>query len=177
VQTSASPAAPASNGSEEAAQPSVRVHCAAPARRPKRSARGGNCIRPASSSPKPNGGHRANLPAYNGRHTFYGAFFVKGVPQGSYPFSRPSVSLFSNRDGQRCATVLLPEVHFPSLTAPQAFPLPRPQDWDAGARRSGQGWRVAPPKALSLRASSTTAHLLGSGLGGDNQDENRFHPD
>jgi hypothetical protein len=27
-------------------------------------------------------------------HTFYGAFFVKGVPQGSYPFSRPSVSLF-----------------------------------------------------------------------------------
>ena len=23
-------------------------------------------------------------------HTFYGAFFVKGVPQGSYPFSRPS---------------------------------------------------------------------------------------
>ena len=163
VQTSASLAAPASNGSEEAAQPSVRVHCAAPARRPKRSARGGNCIRPASSSPKPNGGHRANLPAYNGRHTFYGAFFVKGVPQGSYPFSRPSVSLFSNRDGQRCATVLLPEVHFPSLTAPQAFPLPRPQDWDAGARRSGQGWRVAPPKALSLRASSTTAHLLGSG--------------
>jgi hypothetical protein len=30
----------------------------------------------------------------------YGADFVKGVPQGSYPFSRPSVSLFSNRDGK-----------------------------------------------------------------------------
>jgi Transposase zinc-binding domain len=31
-------------------------------------------------------------------HTFYGAFFVKGVPQGSYPFSRPSVSLFDLED-------------------------------------------------------------------------------
>ena len=28
------------------------------------------------------------------RHAFYGADFVKGVPQGSYPFSHPSVSLF-----------------------------------------------------------------------------------
>jgi hypothetical protein len=26
--------------------------------------------------------------------TLYGAIFVKGVPQGSYPISRPSVSLF-----------------------------------------------------------------------------------
>src|SRR5262245_10477021 len=28
------------------------------------------------------------------RDAFYGADFVKGVPQGSYPFSRPPVSLF-----------------------------------------------------------------------------------
>ena len=31
-------------------------------------------------------------------HTFYGAFFVKGGPQGSYPFSLPSVSLFDSED-------------------------------------------------------------------------------
>jgi hypothetical protein len=28
------------------------------------------------------------------RETLYGAIFVKGVPQGSYPFSDTSVSLF-----------------------------------------------------------------------------------
>jgi transposase len=38
---------------------------------------------------------RARIGRHAGvRKTLYGADFVKGVPQGSYPFSRPSVSLF-----------------------------------------------------------------------------------
>src|SRR5262245_51089130 len=49
---------------------------------------------------------------------FYGADFVKGVPQGSYPFSHPSVSLFDLA----------------------AVSSPRPTQRVAGARRSGQGW-------------------------------------
>jgi hypothetical protein len=49
---------------------------------------------------------------------FYGADFVKGVPQGSYPFSHPSVSLFDLA----------------------AVSSPRPTHRVAGARRSGQGW-------------------------------------
>src|SRR5262249_43307104 len=51
--------------------------------------------------------------------TLYGAIFVKGVPQGSYPFLRPSVSLFD-------------------LGSP--FLRPDPHRAKAGARRSGQGW-------------------------------------
>ena len=51
---------------------------------------------------------------------FYGADFVKGVPQGSYPFSHPSVSLFDLA----------------------AVSSPRPTHRVAGARRSGQGWAV-----------------------------------
>src|SRR5215813_3791258 len=75
--------------------------------------------------------------------TLYGAIFVKGVPQGSYPFSRPSVSLFDL--GSR---FFVPTCHIRI----------------AGARRSGQGWgALAPTEGSSLRASSTTAHLLWSG--------------
>jgi hypothetical protein len=48
----------------------------------------------------------------------YGAFLVKGVPQGSHPFSHPSVSLFDLA----------------------AVSSPRPTHRVAGARRSGQGW-------------------------------------
>jgi hypothetical protein len=53
-------------------------------------------------------------------HTLYGEIFVKGVPQGSYPFSFPSVSLFD-------------------LIAPFLRPDPRDRV-KPGARRSGQGW-------------------------------------
>ena len=51
---------------------------------------------------------------------FYGADFVKGVPQGSYPFSHPSVSLFDLA----------------------GVSSPRPTHRVAGARRSGQSWPV-----------------------------------
>jgi len=72
------------------------------------------------------------------RDSLYRADFVKGVPQGSYPFSGPSVSLFD------LAAV--------SSSRPWHIRI-------AGARRSGQGWRVAPPRGSSLTAPSTTAHF------------------
>ena len=74
---------------------------------------------------------------------FYGADFVKGVPQGSYPFSHPSVSLFDLA----------------------GVSSPRPTHRVAGARRSGQGWPSIgrPPTGLALMALSTTAYLLWSG--------------
>ena len=74
---------------------------------------------------------------------FYGADFVKGVRQGSYPFSHPSVSLFD-------------------LVAVSS---PRPTHRVAGARRSGQGRRSIgrPPTGLALMAPSTTAYVLWSG--------------
>jgi hypothetical protein len=62
----------------------------------------------------------------------YGAIFVKGVSLGSYPFSVPSVSLFDLAAG---------------------FFAPTQRRVGAGARRSGQGWRVS-------------AHLDGSEHGG-----------
>src|SRR4029453_2664263 len=45
------------------------------------------------------------------------------------------------------------------------FPWPHPRrNGVAGARRRGQGWRLAPPaRVSSLTGSSTTAHLLWSG--------------
>jgi hypothetical protein len=46
------------------------------------------------ASPTPAVGARGCRPHAGVRETLYGAIFVKGVPQGSYPFSRPSVSLF-----------------------------------------------------------------------------------
>src|SRR5262249_4540475 len=61
--------------------------------------------------------------------TLYGAIFVKGVPQGSYPFSRPSVSLFDLK---------------------ARFFAPTHTHRGAGARRSGQGWRVSATEGLSL---------------------------
>ena len=52
---------------------------------------------------------------------------------------------FSNRDG-KCKRKLSGEHHFPPLTTfpwfdrAAGFPSPRPQDADAGAYRSCQGW-------------------------------------
>jgi hypothetical protein len=57
---------------------------------------------------------------------FYGADFVKGVPQGSYPFSHPSVSLFDLA----------------------AVSSPRPTHRVAGARRSGHVWTAPCGQAL-----------------------------
>jgi len=60
----------------------------------------------------------------------YGAFLVKGVPQGSYPFSCTSVSLFD-----RAAV---------SSSRPTTSGV-------AGARRNGQGWSRpvgGPPEGL-----------------------------
>src|SRR5262245_32791976 len=80
-----------------------------------------------------------------GRRTtpLYGEIFVKGVPQGSYPLSRPSVSLFD------------------LAAVSSSRPTPRV----AGARRSGQGW---PPsgghrQAWPCTAPSTPAHWPRSG--------------
>ena len=74
----------------------------------------------------------------------YGAFFVKGVPRGSYPFSCTSVSLFD-------------------LDSP--FPRPDPR-WSRGrrAQKRSRMARSATRKGSSLRASSTTAHLGVSGM-------------
>ena len=74
---------------------------------------------------------------------FYGADFVKGVPQGSYPFSRPSVSLF---DLERARFLV------PTHTIA----------WSRRAQeRSRMG--VLAPSARSLTAPSTTADLPWSG--------------
>src|SRR5262249_2857837 len=81
--------------------------------------------------------------------TLYGAIFVKGVPQGSYPFLRPSVSLFdlgspflrSLIATQKAITKLSVSrdffftSHFPSSTAPQAFPRPDRGDAHAVERK------------------------------------------
>jgi hypothetical protein len=79
-----------------------------------------------------------------GRHgRLYGADFVKGVPQGSYPFSRPSVSLFD------LAAVSSPRPAHPHRRRAQ--------------ERSRMA-RSAPPRGSSLTAPSTTAHLSGVGM-------------
>jgi hypothetical protein len=59
----------------------------------------------------------------------YGVDFVKGVPQVSYPFILTSVSLFDL--GSR-------------------FFAPTHSNEKAGARRSGQGWRVSATEGSSL---------------------------
>jgi hypothetical protein len=71
----------------------------------------------------------------HGRHpqTLYGAIFVKGVPQGSYPFSRPSVSLFD-------------------LGSPFLRPDPRDRLGPARAGAVKDG-RAAPPGGLVLDGS------------------------
>ena len=76
----------------------------------------------------------------------YGADFVKGVPQGSYPFFRPSVSLFD-----------LAEV---SSSRPTTSGV-------AGARRNGQGWSrlsAAHPKGLGLDGSEHDGTLAVVGM-------------
>jgi hypothetical protein len=75
---------------------------------------------------------------------FYGADFVKGVPQGSYPFSHPSVSLFDLA----------------------AVSSPRPTHRVAGARRSGQGCAVhrAATDRLGLDGSEHDGILVVVGM-------------
>jgi hypothetical protein len=76
----------------------------------------------------------------------YGADFVKGVPQGSYPFFRPSVSLFD------LAAV--------SSSRPTTSGV-------AGARRNGEGWSrlsAAHPKGLGLDGSEHDGTLAVVGM-------------
>jgi hypothetical protein len=76
---------------------------------------------------------------------FYGADFVKGVPQGSYPFFHPSVSLFD----------LGSRFFAPTHTARVV-----------GARRSGQGWPPIgrPPTGLALMAPEHDGILVVVGM-------------
>ena len=76
--------------------------------------------------------------------TLYGAFFVKGVRGGSYPFFFPQS--FFVRPGK-------------------PFLRPDPQSRRAGTRRSGQGWRVAPPrKGLVLEGFEHDGTLVVVGM-------------
>jgi len=110
--------------------------------------------------------------------TLYGAIFVKGVPQGSYPFLRPSVSLFdlgspflrSLIATQKAITKLSVSrdffftSHFPSSTAPQAFP--RPDRGDAHAVERKVASRLAALAATARLGLDATEHdgtLLRSG--------------
>src|SRR5215467_3926257 len=75
-----------------------------------------------------------------------------GCPRG--PINLLCLSFFA-RAGQPFSFVQLLHVFSRAISlvrpAPQAFPRPDPRNADAGARRSGQGWRVAPPRrSLSL---------------------------
>jgi hypothetical protein len=54
--------------------------------------------------------------------------------------------------------------HFPSSTAPQAFPRPDRGDVHAVERRSRQGWPLLrPPPGLALMRPSTMAHCFDRG--------------
>src|SRR4029434_3432874 len=66
--------------------------------------------------------------------TFYGADFVKGVPQGSYPFSYPSVSLFDRGSG------LFAPIHTPSGRRAQERSRLGPAHWAATDRLGLDGF-------------------------------------
>src|SRR5215468_9206628 len=79
------------------------------------------------------------------RHShLYGADFVKGVPQGSYP-------------------LLVPEF-LCSTWQPVSSPRPAHPHCRRAQKRSRMGAALAPTEGSSLRASSTTAHLSVSGM-------------
>src|SRR5262245_18810217 len=82
------------------------------------------------------------LPAVPERYSLYGVDFVKGVPQGSYPFILTSVSLFD-------------------LGSTVSSPRPTRTKSPSRAEAVKDG-ALAPPKARPWTASSTAAHLAWS---------------
>jgi hypothetical protein len=101
--------------------------------------RGASAVRPSVHRP----GRALGWLCHDRHSTLYGAIFVKGVPQGSYPFSRPSVSLFD-------------------LGSPFLRPDPRDRLGPARAGAVKDGAQRH-PEGLSLMAPSTAAHLSVSG--------------
>jgi len=110
--------------------------------------------------------------------TLCGAIFVNGCPRGAYTFISSSVSLFdlgspflrSLIATQKASTKLSAShdffltSHFPSSTAPQAFPRPDRGDAHAVEQRSRQGWPLfRPPPGLALMRPSTMAHCFDRG--------------
>src|SRR5262249_46769444 len=103
----------------------------------------------------------SSLRTLNSSSTLYEGELVKGCPKGPIHFLLPQflcsawqpVSSFSNRDAKGKHNVidqarfLLPSKSISLVRpAPQAFPRPDRRDALAVERRSGQGWRVAPPE-------------------------------
>src|SRR4029453_12300973 len=80
--------------------------------------------------------------------TFYGADFVKGVPQGSYPFSYPSVSLFDRGSG------FFAPIHTPSGRRAQERSRLGPAHWAATDRLCLDGFE---PDGILVVVGMTTS--------------------